>query len=55
MEFLKGLLLGEKKFFTKEQIIIADVPKWNEFKIEDILDIAQKSKKFKNYVQDIDE
>ena len=50
MEFLKSLLLGEKKYYTKTQITLADVPKWSEFKIEDMLDIAQKNKKFKPYV-----
>ena len=50
MEFLKSLLLGEKKYYSKHQILLADVPKWREFKVEAILNIAQKNKKFKPYV-----
>ena len=52
MEFLKSLLLGEKKSIHKRDIYIVDVPHWQEFKIKPFYEKIKEKEEVKHYLPD---
>ena len=49
-QFLKELLNEEKSIIYKNKLSIVDVPKWNEFNIDDIYDFAKQDERFSTYL-----
>ena len=50
--FMKQLLNLEKTIIYKNNVKIVDVPKWQEFNIDDMYDFAKKDERFKKFLPD---
>lgn len=55
IEFLRQILFGSKSLLTKKQILMVDVPRWDEFHVRKFYDNIKHLPKFQAYLPDIKE